>query len=367
MILKIGEKIKQLRKEKDITQEELANVLGVSYQSVSRWENETCYPDIELLPTISNFFGISIDSIFSINEIEEKSRIEKYVAEFQKAISDGQINDCISIARKGVAEFPNNYILLNKLMYALFVAGDNTGNIPNWEENDKKYDEEITMLGERIIKYCPDQEIRLEATARLAFNHCEHGRKQLGRAIYETLPSWEYGKENQMWWALEDNEQLLFVRNKIQKSAEFMNEGLRILVSRRLLSDKDLLIVFEKQFELQKILYDDLIDYTVHGNAYDYIAYAQLLMRTGNKDECFIQLKNAVECAKYFDDRPEIYEFESLLLGKQKIRKTDYDTCDTRCMCKIISDDYLTHKDFDKIRNEERFIKIVNELKQNSK
>ena len=55
MKLNIGDTIKQLREEKDITQDELADILGVSHQSVSCWETGTCYPDMELLPVISNF------------------------------------------------------------------------------------------------------------------------------------------------------------------------------------------------------------------------------------------------------------------------------------------------------------------------
>lgn len=55
MKLTIGKNLKRLRREKNITQDQLADILGVSYQSVSRWETGLCYPDIELLPTISDF------------------------------------------------------------------------------------------------------------------------------------------------------------------------------------------------------------------------------------------------------------------------------------------------------------------------
>ena len=58
MKLTIGKNLKRLRREKNITQDQLADILGVSYQSVSRWETGLCYPDIELLPTISDFFGV---------------------------------------------------------------------------------------------------------------------------------------------------------------------------------------------------------------------------------------------------------------------------------------------------------------------
>ena len=221
MKLNIGETIKRLRKEREITQEEFAEVLGVSCQSVSRWENDLCYPDIELIPTIADFFGISTDRLMGIDESKEKEAVGNYLEAFQKAISKGKIDECINIARKGVKEFPNNYTLLNKLMYALFVSGDDDGNIPEWKENMEKYDAEITALGERIMKYCPDQDIRLEATARLAFNHCCQGRKEIGKKIYATLPTMKLCRENQnhtKYYCLgktKEKEQKTF-QNKIQ-------------------------------------------------------------------------------------------------------------------------------------------------------
>jgi len=131
MQLNIGENIKRFRKERNITQEELSEILGVSFQSVSRWENGTCYPDLELLPTIAEFFRITVDSLLGVNEVIEQKNVKKYLDEFQKAISVGNIDKCIEIARQGVAEYPNNYKLLNALMYALFASTDEDGNIPD--------------------------------------------------------------------------------------------------------------------------------------------------------------------------------------------------------------------------------------------
>ena len=60
----LGNKIAELRKEKDMTQEALANALGVSNQAVSKWEaNQSC-PDILLLPKIADFFDVSLDYLF---------------------------------------------------------------------------------------------------------------------------------------------------------------------------------------------------------------------------------------------------------------------------------------------------------------
>ena len=63
MKLTIGENIRNYRRKQDLTQEEFAECLGVSYQSVSRWENGSTYPDIELLPAISKLLGITVDEL----------------------------------------------------------------------------------------------------------------------------------------------------------------------------------------------------------------------------------------------------------------------------------------------------------------
>ena len=62
--LKIGEKIRAKRRERDLTQEELANILGVSKAAVSKWENEESFPDITMLPQIAQLFHITMDELF---------------------------------------------------------------------------------------------------------------------------------------------------------------------------------------------------------------------------------------------------------------------------------------------------------------
>lgn len=60
----IGENIAALRKQKGFTKEALASAIGVSAQSVSKWENNTNMPDIMLLPVVTDVFGIHIDALF---------------------------------------------------------------------------------------------------------------------------------------------------------------------------------------------------------------------------------------------------------------------------------------------------------------
>ena len=79
MKLNIGENIRGYRKKADMTQEQLADKLGVSYQSVSRWENCSTYPDMELIPLMAKIFGVSIDELFNIpNDKKEQASKEAF-------------------------------------------------------------------------------------------------------------------------------------------------------------------------------------------------------------------------------------------------------------------------------------------------
>lgn len=363
MKLNIGDTIKHLRRERNITQEELGDILGVSYQSISRWETGACYPDMELLPAISDFFGVTVDKLLGINKNIEQEKVAQYLNRFQKAISQGEVYDCISIAREGIAEYPNNFVLLNKLMYALFIAGDDDGNIPEWKENMEKNDAEITALGERIMKYCPSQDIRLEATARLAFNHCEMGRKEIGRTIYESLPSVEFCKENQMWWSLSENEKLPFLRNKIKQDYEALRSSIWLLANSGCISDEQSVIAIKKAFEIERIIYDGEVTPDGWGAAKLHLDIARLYARLGSNSQAIEHLNIGATAAKRFDKRPEKQSFSSSLLGDITAERVDFETSDTRPLCEIMRNKWLTSPDFDRLRIVDGFKEIIDSLR----
>lgn len=89
MNLKIGEKVRALRLQQKMTQEQLADRLGVSYQSISRWENGITYPDIEFLPAIANYFSVSLDYLMGQDDAEKRRAIKKQI----NKIADMGAND----------------------------------------------------------------------------------------------------------------------------------------------------------------------------------------------------------------------------------------------------------------------------------
>ena len=66
----LGRRIAALRKEKGMTQEQLAEKVGISAQAVSKWENDVSCPDITLLPLLAELFGVSVDELLGVKPVE---------------------------------------------------------------------------------------------------------------------------------------------------------------------------------------------------------------------------------------------------------------------------------------------------------
>ena len=74
--MELGKKIRQLRFKAGLTQEQLAEKLGIGPQSVSKWENAATMPDITALPLLAEIFGVSIDELFDLTAEQRFNRIE---------------------------------------------------------------------------------------------------------------------------------------------------------------------------------------------------------------------------------------------------------------------------------------------------
>lgn len=91
----IGSIIKELRIKKGITQEQLAEMLNVSSQAISRWETIT-YPDILLLPIISNIFEVTTDYLLGVDIYKKHNQIEEYYNQILDLQRKGNIGELIT-------------------------------------------------------------------------------------------------------------------------------------------------------------------------------------------------------------------------------------------------------------------------------
>ena len=116
--MKIGEQIKRLRKERNMTQEQLAEKIGVSFQAVSKWENDISLPDVATLPIIAGFFGVSMDTIFDY-DAEKNAEKALEIAKQTWTLRESNPELGKSIIFEGLKQYPENDILLENLLYLI--------------------------------------------------------------------------------------------------------------------------------------------------------------------------------------------------------------------------------------------------------
>jgi len=204
MQLDLGNNIRQLRRRDRKTQENLAEALGVTSQAVSRWESGGSYPDMNLIPSIANYFGVSIDELFGY-EGERAHRIDTLAAEIDRMndLNSGKdicISECIALARSALVEFPGNEKLMLALASVLYKAGgvrygechliDEDGYSVYDTGKHKTYEEwqEAIPLYEKVLQTLPRGKLRDRATDELSQLYLNLGEHEKGMALADSAP-----------------------------------------------------------------------------------------------------------------------------------------------------------------------------------
>ena len=202
--MNIGNKIKVLRKEKGVTQEELANSVGVSFQAVSKWENNIALPDIILLPILAEYFGVSMDELFDFSLREAETEIMRIVYEAAK-FRESDPTKSRRILEDGMKKHPGNDILLNNLLYVL-----------NYNENP---DETIRIASTLTEK--AEDEVKYDALRFLAYAYKAKGDLKSAKAAIEQIPEIYFTKLTEMAYLVEGKEK--FDAAEKQKWISFEN------------------------------------------------------------------------------------------------------------------------------------------------
>ncbi len=166
MTIYFGENIKRLRKDRELTQDSLANFLGVSFQAVSKWERGETYPDITMLPSIANFFNVSIDDLLGVDKAKKEEKINEYLELYDKIrFKDKPL--LFSKFQEAIKEFPGEYRLLIRYlelyMDTVFIEKDDNAEY-------EKVSQKILSIYDNIQNNCTDDSIRMWAK-RLVCTH----------------------------------------------------------------------------------------------------------------------------------------------------------------------------------------------------
>ena len=175
-MLFIAENLKSLRKEKNLTQEEAAEMLGVSPQSVSKWERGDTYPDITLLPALANLYKTSVDAIIGMDKINDN---QAKTAIYEKSHSHFRNNNYAAAAEvlsEALKIFPNDEGFISELAMALALEGN--------EDNLNR----AVALCERILSSSAGSKVHHTTRAALCFIYLKSGDQEKAAAAAKNLP-----------------------------------------------------------------------------------------------------------------------------------------------------------------------------------
>ena len=212
-MMKLGEKIKSLRKQKNISQEVFANYLSVSFQAVSKWETGATMPDVTMIPAIASFFGVSTDELFDFNVFETEKQVREICDEAYKyRFTDTEKSE--RILRDGLQRFPGNEIILNNLLYSLYFM----------EKSD-----EIISIGKTLVESSKDDAVKYDACRILAMTYKAIGQQDLVGPTLELIPEIYFSKLELMASLLDGEDRYEAAQKQKNISAEDLIDMLIVI------------------------------------------------------------------------------------------------------------------------------------------
>ena len=366
-MLKIGEKIKELRKAQDVTQEKLADYLNISYQAVSKWENGLALPDITLLPKLANFFGVTADELLSINPTEDESKLDEYYKLYRENNRQGKMMENIVLSRKVLNEYPRNFQWMLNLAYPLiqYEATDEQRAY----SREHKFVEEATVLCERILEDCTIESIRQSAINILCYNYPRLDRTDDALRLANQMPEMVLSKETLLFHIYTGEEKIAQAQKNLMSMID-MSAGLIWVLASNSLMGKELSIEDKIKFIKTAIkLYQLVLDGDENCLFYNcrlcryYEKLASLYCMLGDEATALENLKLAEKTAIAYDECENSGEetYSSLFANRQTFNpKTVGKNWEGTESQMLVS--YLENKCYDMLRNNDEFIEIQKRL-----
>lgn len=176
----LSENLRKYRALKNLTQEDVAEYLNITPQSVSKWERGDCYPDITFLPALANIFETSIDLLIGMDHIraeETRYNIHKTANEFQRK---GDYQSAEQVYRDSLLIYPNKPGMILGLAGALALQGKS---------------EEAIELMERGLPLSVNEKQKSTIRAALCFLYLKCGKMEKAASLASTLPHTRESRE----------------------------------------------------------------------------------------------------------------------------------------------------------------------------
>ncbi|MBQ8292260.1 MAG: helix-turn-helix transcriptional regulator [Bacilli bacterium] len=366
--MNLGNNIKTFRIKNKMTQEKLAELLGTTSKSVSRWEQSITYPDITLLPLIASIFEVTTDELLGYKLSEKEQVLADIKKEMDHLAEIGTDQEKLNFARASFAKFPNNISIKSYLASCL---------ADEWINNREEtiYNEAETLCLS-IIDECSDVDIRYDAIFTLYYIYSNSGKPEKAKAICDLLSPMNYCRESVLALGIGDGNTELYKQDEIDK----LTDALGIALSNYNFEGypqndpstwNKKIEVLTISNQLYKMIYGDNLMYHHSRLSNNYWLISMYQIAQGKIDEALEALDamcfHAIEKDKSYTNDHGKY-FTSIITDKLIYPKSSKDfhelTEHGECYRVI---EKLQHERYDCIRQNPRFIENINKLIQYAK
>lgn len=361
--MSIGTTIKKMRREREITQEQLAEYLGISASAVSQWECDKSCPDVTQLPILANIFNVTTDEILSVDIQNNEARIKEIFDKAWEKNNGGDAAGSEDLLRQGLRTFPNSHKLMGQLASMLYCKAFRCGS------DKQKCLSASLEFAEKVIAECGDIEVKAEAIRTAADVYAATGRPEEAEKCAKFLPQ------------LTRNDLLVYIYKGEKLAKLYKNDMIQPQIThgllcaselcdlcgddgRALYTDDEKLKIYRKITAIYKIIYeDDDLDFFSQFPVYANQAMAKLLAKRGDAEGVLSCLEEGEKYAVMF----ETYDWEhiktSLLFrglcdgGWVKLEPDEKSNVITQFY------ESLSDGEYDFVRADERFSAIETRLK----
>jgi transcriptional regulator with XRE-family HTH domain len=342
--MKLGEKIRTLRKEKNISQEMLAERLGVTFQAVSKWERDESYPDIIMLPAIANFFQVTVDTLLGMAETKEDEEVHKIEQQCIDCDIHYDLKKMQQLTENGLKKYPGNFRLMKWFVYAF-----QSTNPPKAIET-----------GLYVLDHCKDDAIRINVKRCIIYAYKNSGNYEEAIKQAKTLPTYYDTSQDVLRACLSGREKLEHVQHVIIDLAYEFWYSIRQIEENYSAEEK--ILLFQKSNAIYDAIYEtDDMPVKLTRKMRNFQGMAEVALSESDADSGLKYMEEAVNCAVKHDNLPNVVSSTSLLFNQHPYNRTCEKTMNVKA--ELLHDFETEDAYYKDIRSTQTYHVLIDKLK----
>lgn len=357
--MNVNKNIKKFRRNRDMTQEQLADYMGVSVSAVSQWELGKTMPDITMIPSLCSLFQVASDELLGIDNSNREKEIDAMLAEAYAVFDENRHEDALNMMRDMLKRYPDSYRLMDDLAACL------SGLVDSGKIDRNAGRAEICTYIDRILADCTETPIRNSAITTACIVYPKVGRMDEAIALANSMLGARSGLDllsiihtgqnkidtirSRIWWQYND------FQGTISELAYTTDEN-----GNYILSEDDRLTLFKKRFMLADAVFENE-DYLFFSHWLDSGCkeLAEIYAHRHDVENTIKYMAASVKYAKIHDTYEPGTKYTSVLL-RGIAADSEYRYGTTSCAENLKW--YREDSCFDFIRDDERFHAIIRDL-----